>query len=35
VIETGDAILIVPKDRSEDVKYVVEHLKQQELTELL
>ncbi len=35
VIETDDAILIVAKDRSEDVKLVVENLKQNELTELL
>ncbi|MDD4687165.1 MAG: mannose-1-phosphate guanylyltransferase [Candidatus Cloacimonetes bacterium] len=35
VVETDDALLIVSKDRSEDVKYVVEHLKQEELTSLL
>ena len=28
VIETADAILILPKERSEDVKLVIEHLKQ-------
>lgn len=28
VIETPDALLIVPKDRSEEVKYIIDHLKQ-------
>lgn len=35
VVETPDAILILPKDRSEDVKLVIEHLQQEGPANLL
>jgi mannose-1-phosphate guanylyltransferase len=35
VIETGDALLICPKARSQDVKLIVERLKQMGKTEYL
>ena len=35
VVDTGDALLVCPKDRSQDVKRVVDELKKQELEKLL
>ena len=35
VVDTGDALLVCPKDRSQDVKRVVDELKKQELVKLL
>jgi mannose-1-phosphate guanylyltransferase len=35
VVDTGDALLICPKDRAQDVKKVTEALEERGLTELL
>jgi mannose-1-phosphate guanylyltransferase len=35
IIETADAILVCPKERSEEVKKVVEHLQQNANGDLL
>jgi mannose-1-phosphate guanylyltransferase len=35
IIDTGDAVLVCPKDRAQDVKKIVDELKQQEKTQYL